>query len=240
VTHEEAQMRPPPVAARARLGVGRSRQVCVEKMRRMTAPTTNMRAFHDLAPTGIPTPHIHLLVFLLHHQTKMAGNAPTGRTMNVIGFGAVGQAWLRTLRAIIAKGVFPASIQRVVYYAPEIKEFKEEGIFTFNPSPMVSRETLTAVLDNVSAGHGEKATERKGRSRRRGRVGRARDHGQAGRRSMRPRMRRWILRREPYHVQELRPGRCRTRAQTRGGYASSSRSHRSAEDRTTNPTEIRD
>lgn len=71
------------------------------------------------------------------------------KTMNVIGYGAVGQAWYRTMRKIISKDMLKG-IKKIRYWAPEIKEFKEDGIFEFNPSTFFDRANLIANLDAVS------------------------------------------------------------------------------------------
>ena len=68
----------------------------------------------------------------------------------VIGFGAVGQAWLRFIKHVSAKGLLKG-VSRIRYFAPEIKEKHEDGIFEFNPAPFVTRETLVPLLDTVRA-----------------------------------------------------------------------------------------
>ena len=66
----------------------------------------------------------------------------------MIGFGAVGQAWLRFIKHVAAKGLLKG-VSRIRYFAPEIKARSEEGIFEFNPAPFVTRETLVPLLDTV-------------------------------------------------------------------------------------------
>ncbi len=63
-------------------------------------------------------------------------------------FGAVGQAWLRFVKHVAAKGLM-TGIKKIRYFAPEIKEFKDEGLFEFNNGPFVTRETLVPLLDRV-------------------------------------------------------------------------------------------
>ena len=73
----------------------------------------------------------------------------TQRTLFVIGFGAVGQAWLRFIKHVNGKGLL-TGVEKIRYFAPEIKEKHEDGIFEFNPAPFVTRETLVPLLDSVS------------------------------------------------------------------------------------------
>jgi len=84
-------------------------------------------------------------------SSAAATSSSAPKRICIIGFGAVGQAFLRTLKAIIGKGLLSSNqISQVSYYAPEIKEYSKDGIFEFNPAPFVSRENLTTILDNVS------------------------------------------------------------------------------------------
>lgn len=79
-----------------------------------------------------------------------SSSSAASKRICIIGFGAVGQAFLRTLKAITAKGLLStAQIHQVSYYAPEIKEYSKDGMFEFNPAPFVSRDNLTTILDNV-------------------------------------------------------------------------------------------
>ncbi len=71
------------------------------------------------------------------------------RTLFVIGFGAVGQAWYKFIAHVISKDLLKG-VKKIAYYAPEIKEKKVDGIFEFNPSGFVTRESLVPMLDSVS------------------------------------------------------------------------------------------
>ena len=53
------------------------------------------------------------------------------------------------------KGLLPASIKQFKYYAPEITEYKVDGIFEFNPAPFVTRETLVPLLDKMGLTEGD-------------------------------------------------------------------------------------
>ncbi len=84
-----------------------------------------------------------------------AGSAPAAATTKkicVIGFGAVGQAILRLFRVTTGRGLLP-QIAAINFFAPEIKEAKTEGIFSFNPAPFFSRDNLTTILDSVRSEH---------------------------------------------------------------------------------------
>jgi hypothetical protein len=72
----------------------------------------------------------------------------TKQRVNIIGFGAVGRAFCKTLQASVARGMLP-EVESISYWAPEIKEFKKDGIFTFNPTPLFSRENINSILDQV-------------------------------------------------------------------------------------------
>jgi hypothetical protein len=72
------------------------------------------------------------------------------KTLFVIGFGAVGQAWLRFVKHVNSKGLLKG-VRKIRYFAPEIKEHKDEGLFEFNNAPFVTRETLVPLLNTVSA-----------------------------------------------------------------------------------------
>jgi hypothetical protein len=76
----------------------------------------------------------------------MSGGAP--KTLFVIGFGAVGQAWLRFVKHVAGKGLLQG-VRKIRYFAPEITEFKDDGLFEFNNGPFVTRETLVPLLDKV-------------------------------------------------------------------------------------------
>ena len=71
------------------------------------------------------------------------------KTIFVIGFGAVGQAWLRFVKHVNGKGLLKG-VKQIRYFAPEIKEHSVDGIFEFNPAPFVTRETLVPLLNTVS------------------------------------------------------------------------------------------
>jgi len=73
------------------------------------------------------------------------------RTLFVIGFGAVGQAWYKFISHVASKGMLKG-VKKIAYYAPEIKEKTVDGIFEFNPAGFVTRESLVPMLDTVSAG----------------------------------------------------------------------------------------
>ncbi len=70
------------------------------------------------------------------------------RTLFVIGFGAVGQAWYKFISHVNAKGLLKG-VKAIRYFAPEIKEHKVDGIFEFNNGPFVTRESLVPLLDRV-------------------------------------------------------------------------------------------
>ena len=72
------------------------------------------------------------------------------RTLFVIGFGAVGQAWYKFISHVAGKGLLKG-VKKIAYYAPEIKEHKVDGIFEFNNAPFVTRESLVPLLDQVRA-----------------------------------------------------------------------------------------
>jgi hypothetical protein len=74
--------------------------------------------------------------------------APTERTIHVIGYGSVGQAMHKTLGVVIARGELKG-IKAIKYRAPEIKEASVDGLFSFAPGPIVTRETLVPLLDDV-------------------------------------------------------------------------------------------
>ena len=74
--------------------------------------------------------------------------------MQVIGFGSVGQALHRMLTKAGQLGEL-GGIAKVTYYAPEIKESRTEGIFSFHPCPAVERHTLIPVLDLIAAKPGD-------------------------------------------------------------------------------------
>jgi hypothetical protein len=78
------------------------------------------------------------------------------KRMHIIGFGAVGQAFHRMLQRVIAAGGLDKyGISSINYYAPEIKEVRKDGIFTFNPAPAVERDTLMKVLDLIAPSPGD-------------------------------------------------------------------------------------
>ena len=58
------------------------------------------------------------------------------------------QAWYRFIQHVQGKGLLQG-IAKIAYYAPEITEYRVEGIFEFNPAPFVTRETLVPLLDKV-------------------------------------------------------------------------------------------
>jgi len=70
------------------------------------------------------------------------------KTIHVIGYGSVGQAMHKTLGVVIARGELKG-IKAIKYRAPEIKEASVDGIFSFAPGPVVTRETLVPLLDDV-------------------------------------------------------------------------------------------
>jgi homospermidine synthase len=72
----------------------------------------------------------------------------------VIGFGSVGQAAYKMLGVIVAKGLLP-EISAIKYRAPEITEEKTDGIFSFAPGPVVTRETLVPLLDSMNLAKGD-------------------------------------------------------------------------------------
>lgn len=74
------------------------------------------------------------------------------KSLFVIGFGSVGQAWYRMLTRVFEKGML-TDIKKVSFWAPEIKEFKVDGVFEFNPCPFFERATLVPNLDKVSEAH---------------------------------------------------------------------------------------
>eukprot|EP00386_Alphamonas_edax_P016012 GDKI01048957.1.p1 GENE.GDKI01048957.1~~GDKI01048957.1.p1 ORF type:complete len:120 (-),score=45.61 GDKI01048957.1:20-379(-) len=81
------------------------------------------------------------------------------KNLVVIGFGAVGQAWLKKLRAVISRGLLEC-VGAVHFWAPEIKEFKQDGVFTFHPlletAPEgFNRGNLEAILDAMSLKEGD-------------------------------------------------------------------------------------
>jgi len=80
----------------------------------------------------------------------MAAAAAAERTLFVIGFGAVGQAWYKFISHVNSKGLLKG-VKKIAYFAPEIKEKKVDGIFEFNPAPFVTRESLSPLLDSVRA-----------------------------------------------------------------------------------------
>lgn len=69
----------------------------------------------------------------------------------MIGFGAVGQAWLRFVKHVNNKGLLKG-VKQIRYFAPEIKEHSVDGMFEFNPAPFVTRETLVPLLNTVRCG----------------------------------------------------------------------------------------
>lgn len=72
-----------------------------------------------------------------------------GRTLHMIGYGSVGGAferfvtYLETAHPELVKDV------KVHLYAPELTEKRVAGRFSFFPCPMVTRETLVPLLDEV-------------------------------------------------------------------------------------------
>lgn len=85
----------------------------------------------------------------------MASASPAdGRTIHVIGFGSVGQAMYKTLAVVIARGQLHG-IKAIKYRAPEIKEASADGLFSFAPGPVVTRETLLPLLDDMKLAAGD-------------------------------------------------------------------------------------
>jgi homospermidine synthase len=74
--------------------------------------------------------------------------------IHVIGFGSVGQAFHRMLTKASEQKQLGV-ITSVSFYAPEIKEKKVDGLFSFHPCPAVERETLVPVLDLIAAKPGD-------------------------------------------------------------------------------------
>ena len=58
------------------------------------------------------------------------------------------------LGVIVAKGLLP-EISAIKYRAPEITEEKTDGIFSFAPGPVVTRETLVPLLDSMNLVKGD-------------------------------------------------------------------------------------
>ena len=75
-------------------------------------------------------------------------SAAAERTIHVIGFGSVGQAMHKTLGVVIARGQL-AGIKAIKYRAPEITAASQDGLFSFAPGPVVTRETLLPLLDDM-------------------------------------------------------------------------------------------
>ncbi len=71
------------------------------------------------------------------------------QVLHVIGFGSVGQAALKMFQRVLKDGLL-SNVKAINYHAPEIKEKSADGIFTFSPGPIVTRETLIPLLDSVS------------------------------------------------------------------------------------------
>ena len=86
----------------------------------------------------------------------MASASPSagGRTIHVIGFGSVGQAMYKTLAVVIARGQLHG-IKAIKYRAPEITEASADGLFSFAPGPVVTRETLVPLLDDMKLEAGD-------------------------------------------------------------------------------------
>jgi homospermidine synthase len=80
--------------------------------------------------------------------------AAVTKRIHVIGFGSVGQALHRMLIKAGESNKLGV-IASVSFFAPEIKEKKTEGIFTFNPCPAVERDTLIPVLDLIAGKPGD-------------------------------------------------------------------------------------
>lgn len=80
------------------------------------------------------------------------------KTLNVIGFGSVGQAAYKMFKVVVDKGLLP-EVERIVYHAPEIKERREDGIFTFIPCAPVERHTLAPLLDSMNLKEGDVVIE---------------------------------------------------------------------------------
>lgn len=70
--------------------------------------------------------------------------------------GAVGQAFHRLLQKITT--ALPGALDRIAqitYWAPEITEARDEGLYRFRPIPPVTRTTLATILDGFELREGD-------------------------------------------------------------------------------------
>ena len=89
----------------------------------------------------------------------MAASAvPAQKSLHIIGFGSVGQAMYKTLAVVIGKGLLP-NVGKIAYRAPEITEASQDGLFSFAPGPVVTRETLVPLLDSMQLVPGDVVIE---------------------------------------------------------------------------------
>lgn len=92
-------------------------------------------------------------------KPKKAVKTPKDVTLNVIGFGSVGNAFNQVLPGLIAKGELPSEVKAVRFWAPEFKEYKKNGLVDFNPSPMVTKDTYIKFLDDMKLVEGDLVIE---------------------------------------------------------------------------------